>query len=87
MSIQQHSLQQATVINYQPADAIEYALDRPEQFTSLNVGLPEGLARLQRQGLVNINTTNGYMPVHFKDGNVGILPVQSYDVQAVGKAY
>ena len=35
MSIQQHSLQQATVINYQPADAIEYVFADSKKYAPL----------------------------------------------------
>lgn len=71
------------------ADAIESALDRPEDVVPFDRTIPKELEELVRLGVVDVKSTDGFVPVRLNDGNAAIVPFHRYQVQPVRqtKAY
>ena len=62
-------------------------LEEFNQFVLVDKGMPTQLAELQQQGLVRIETTEGYVPVQLIDGNTAVVPIQQLDVRSVRHTY
>ena len=56
-------------------------------FVLMDKRMPEQLAELQQQGLVRIETTEGFVPVQLIDGNTAVVPIQQLDVRSVRHTY
>ena len=69
------------------ADAIEQALERPEQFVPLDRRIPKQLVELEQRGWLHIESIEGFVPVRLRDGNTAVVPVQQIDLRLIRNAY
>ncbi len=60
--------------------AIAQALSNPNAIVPIDQGLPKELRELQRQGRLNVQASDGFIPVSFGGVNA-LVPVQSYDIR------
>ncbi len=68
-------------------DPSRLVLDQGMGIVPVQHEIPESLRRLERLGVIRLETTNGVYPFELDDGRAAIMPVQQIRVQPVLHAY